>query len=58
MKKQDVVSLVILAVLCVLSMANIIWMVITNHPDLAIGSAIMFSGSAVILMNELPNKER
>ena len=56
MKKQDVVSLVILAVLCVLSMANIIWMVITNHPDLAIGSAIMFSGSAVILMSELPNK--
>jgi len=58
MKKQDVVSLVILALLCVLSMVNIVWMVITNHPDLAIGSAIMFSGSAVILMSELSNKKR
>jgi len=33
-------------------------MVIINHPDLAIGSAIMFSGSAVILMSELSNKKR
>jgi len=56
MKNRDVVSLVILALLCVLSMVNIVWMVITNHPDLAIGSAIMFSGSAVILMSELADK--
>jgi hypothetical protein len=56
MGKQDVVSLVILAVLCVLSMANIIWMVIINHPDLAMGSAIMFAMFSFAFMSIVKDK--
>jgi hypothetical protein len=56
MGKQDVVSLVILAVLCVLSMANIIWMVIINHPELAMGSAVMFAVFSFVFMYSFKNK--
>jgi 4-amino-4-deoxy-L-arabinose transferase-like glycosyltransferase len=56
MKKQDVVSLVILAVLCVLSMVNIVWMVITNHPDMAIVSAVVFAMCSFCFMYEVKDK--
>ena len=56
MEKRDLVSLVILAVLCVLSMVNIVWMVIINHPDLAIGSAVMFAIFSIAFMYEVKDK--
>jgi hypothetical protein len=56
MEKRDVVSLVILAVLCVLSMANIIWMVIINHPDIAMGSAVMFAVFSFCFMYSVKDK--
>jgi hypothetical protein len=56
MKERDIVSLVILALLCVLSMANIIWMIIINHLDLAIGSAVMFAVFSITFMYEVKNK--
>jgi hypothetical protein len=58
MGKRDVVSLVIMAVLCVLSMANIIWMVMINHPDMAMGSAVMFAVFAFVFMYSFNDKEK
>ena len=58
MKKRDVVSLVIMAVLCVLSMANVIWMVIINHPDMAMGSAVIFAMCALVFMYSINDKEK
>lgn len=43
MEKRDLVSLIILSVLCTLTLVNTVWMVIINHPDMAIGSAVMFT---------------
>jgi len=56
MKERDIVSLVILALLCVLSMVNLVWMVIINHPDLAIGSAVMFAVFSFVFMHEVKDK--
>ncbi len=56
MEKRDIVSLVILALLCVLSMVNLVWMVIINHPDLAIGSAVMFAVFSIAFMYEVKDK--
>lgn len=56
MEKRDVISLVILAVLCVLSMANIIWMVIINHPDMAMGSAVVFATCSFVFMYSVKDK--
>jgi hypothetical protein len=56
MKERDIVSLVILALLCVLSMVNLVWMVIINHPDLAIGSAVMFAMFSFAFMHEVKDK--
>jgi hypothetical protein len=56
MKKQDIVSLVILALICVLSMVNTVWMVIINHPDLAMGSAVLFAGCSLLFMHEVKYK--
>jgi len=56
MKERDIVSLVILALLCVLSMVNLVWMVIINHPDLAIGSAVMFAVFSIAFMYEVKDK--
>lgn len=54
--KKDIVSLVIMAVLCVLSMANTVWMVIINHPDMAMGSAVMFAIFSFAFMHEVKDK--
>lgn len=56
MEKRDVVSLVILALLCVLSMVNIVWMVIINHPDMAMGSAVAFAMFSFAFMHEVKDK--
>jgi hypothetical protein len=56
MRKPDVVSLVIMALLCVMSMANTVWMVIINHPDLAMGSAVLFAGCSLLFMHEVKYK--
>lgn len=54
--KKDIVSLVIMAVLCVLSMANTVWMVIINHPNMAMGSALMFAIFSFAFMYEVKDK--
>lgn len=54
--KRDIVSLVIMALLCVLSIANTVWMVIINHPDLAMGSAVLFAIFSLMFMYEVKDK--
>lgn len=54
--KKDIVSLVILAVLCGLSIANTVWMVIINHPYMAIGSASLFAAFSLLFMHEVKDK--
>jgi hypothetical protein len=56
MRKPDVVSLVIMGLLCVMSMANTVWMVIINHPDLAMISALFFATFSLAFMYETRNK--
>jgi len=56
MKDRDIVSLVIIAVLCVLFMVNTVWMVIINHPDMAMGSAAMFAIFSFVFMYEVKDK--
>jgi hypothetical protein len=51
--KKDIVSLVMMAILCVLSMANTVWMVVINHPDLAMGSAVIFATFSLAFMYEI-----
>jgi hypothetical protein len=52
MEKRDVVSLVILAILCVLFMVNTVWMDIINHPNMAMGSALLFAVFSFVFMYE------
>lgn len=56
MEKRDVISLVLLAIMCVLSMANIIWMVIINHPAMAMGSAVVFAMCSFVFMYSVKDK--
>lgn len=54
--RKDIVSLVIMAILCVLSMVNTVWMVIINHPDLAMVSALLFAVFSFAFMYEIKDK--
>jgi len=51
--KKDIVSLVFIATLCVMFMANTVWMVIINHPDMAMGSAVLFAMFSLTFMYEV-----
>lgn len=56
MRKKDIVSLIIVASLCILTLVNTVWMVAINHPDMAMGSAVMFTVFFIVFMCEAKNE--
>jgi hypothetical protein len=56
MKDRDIVSLVMIAILCVLFIVNTVWMVVINHPGLAMGSALLFAIFSLVFMYETRNR--